>query len=138
MLHWNLVQDHSAYHQCPWCCKCVHVRGGGIANHIWRSPFCCKKRALSLKGNTSKSASPQPEPVASALPDPSPFEEFPSNSSLMELDPDNPFSSVIRQDSLGLHNNDILHMGNVGTYGVIELSQIKSICLMALLIKGWM
>ena len=43
-----------AYAKCPYCDKSFHTHGGGIANHIWRSPFCCRKKHQWLKSLVAK------------------------------------------------------------------------------------
>ena len=43
-----------AYAKCPYCDKSFCTHGGGIANHIWRSPFCCRKKHQWLKSLVAK------------------------------------------------------------------------------------
>ena len=39
----------SNYVECPFCYKNCHWQGGGVANHIWKSPFCCKRQHQTLE-----------------------------------------------------------------------------------------
>jgi len=52
--------------QCPFCFKKFTFRGGGIANHIWKSAYCRQKkqrvlsRILERKRTTSRVSHPDP------------------------------------------------------------------------------
>src|SRR5258708_29814021 len=35
--------------KCPFCHKSCHIHGGGVKNHIWKSPMCQRKHSQMLK-----------------------------------------------------------------------------------------
>ena len=47
---WTSYQNHPRpmQVQCPFCFKKFTFRGGSIANHIWKSAYCCQKKQRVL------------------------------------------------------------------------------------------
>src|SRR5258708_27010551 len=44
--------------KCPYCGQMFHWHGGGVANHIWRTPSCCRKKHKLLRSLASATIIP--------------------------------------------------------------------------------
>jgi hypothetical protein len=44
--------------KCPYCGQMFHQRGGGVANHIWRTPSCRRKKHKLLRSLASATIIP--------------------------------------------------------------------------------